>query len=217
MNNNFIKQRKFRQWLLMPIALITIAFGWKYRWISFIVPIVMVLGIGSLLFHRGRYFCGNFCPRGAFYDRILQPLSRKKRIPDFFRNKIFRWVMFFILFGVFILQAIKPPYTVAHFGLMFWIMCTVTTILGVILGIFFSQRTWCVFCPIGTLISSVGKDEHPLSFEKSVCIGCKLCEKVCPLNIPILANSSSGYLDNRDCIKCMSCTAVCPKKALHIS
>ncbi len=31
---------------------------------------------------RGRWFCGNLCPRGSFVDFWLSPLSRKLQIPS---------------------------------------------------------------------------------------------------------------------------------------
>ena len=202
-----IIHQKLKSWLFPSIVLITIGFGWKYRWIAFIVPVVMLLGIGSLLLQQGRHFCGNYCPRGAFYDSFVQPLSKKRKIPKFLRNKVFRWVVLILLFGLFLLQAARSPFTTAHFGLMFWMMCTVTTVLGIILGIFFSHRTWCAFCPIGTLVSSIGKDRHALIIDKNTCVNCKLCGKVCPLNIHIKSST-------KDCIKCGKCIAVCPKKSL---
>ena len=33
---------------------------------------------------RGRWFCGNLCPRGSFVDFWLGPISRKVKIPSFF-------------------------------------------------------------------------------------------------------------------------------------
>ncbi|HZX45077.1 MAG TPA: 4Fe-4S binding protein [Candidatus Nanoarchaeia archaeon] len=38
---------------------------------------------------RGRWFCGNLCPRGSFND-WLSKISIKKKIPAFFRSMGFR-------------------------------------------------------------------------------------------------------------------------------
>jgi ferredoxin-type protein NapH len=210
----FLKIRAWRQWLLAPIVIITIVFGWKYYLIPFIVPIVMVINILSLLLKRGRFACGNICPRGAFFDRILRPFSKSKKIPSFFQNSNFRLAIFVTMFGFFAVQATKPPYTIEHFGHLFWIMCTVTTVIGISLGMFFSHRTWCAFCPIGTFLSAAKKDDHPLTIDKNSCLSCKLCERVCPLNIKITKDSEQGFLSNQDCLKCEECVAICPVKAL---
>ena len=47
-------------------------------------------------------------------------------------------------------------------GGFFVLMLTITTGLGVILGIIFQQRNWCYVCPIGTMSNWVGKNRQPL-------------------------------------------------------
>lgn len=215
--NKFLHNRVSRQWLLAPIVIITIGLGWKYYWITFVVPIVMLFNMLSPLFARGRFVCGNICPRGAFFDRILRPLSKGRKIPPFLTNNKFRWFVFIAIFGNFILQALKQPFTAEHFGHLFWMMCTVTTVIAVVLGVLFSHRTWCAFCPVGTFISAIGKDVHKLKIDKNLCISCRLCEKVCPLNIKITNDKENGELTNSNCIKCQECVAVCPKKALQLA
>lgn len=215
--NNFLKSRTLGQWLLTPIVIITIGLGWKYYWISFIVPIVMSVNMLSILLFRGRFVCGNFCPRGAFYDRILRRFSSGKKIPNFLRNKKFRWGTFVVIFGFFIFQVIRlPKFTAEHFGHLFWMMCTATTGIGVFLSLFFNHRSWCAFCPIGTFISTMGKDRHHLTLDKNLCISCRLCEKTCPLNINVTKALENGLLSDADCLKCSECIAVCPKKALRL-
>jgi polyferredoxin len=51
----------------------------------------LMLVFASLLIiapFRGRWFCGNLCPRGSFVDFWLAPLSRKLRIPRGCRESI---------------------------------------------------------------------------------------------------------------------------------
>jgi hypothetical protein len=44
-----------------------------------------------------------------------------------------------------------------HWGKTFWMMCVITTAIGVVLGILLHPRTWCAFCPMGTLQGALGK------------------------------------------------------------
>lgn len=213
--SNFLKIREWRQWLLSFVVIITIIFGWKYYWISFSVPLVMMINILSLSLKRGRFVCGNLCPRGAFFDRILQPFSQKNRIPVFLKEKKFRLTVLAILFGAFIFQASLPPYNAEHLGHLFWTMCTVTTVLAILLGIFFSHRSWCTFCPIGTILNIAGEDNHYIAIDKDLCVSCKLCEKICPLNLNIIKHKEQGIITDKDCIKCRECESHCPKKALR--
>ena len=47
---------------------------------------ILLLVFATLLIiapFRGRWFCGNLCPRGSFVDFWLAPLSGRLRIPAF--------------------------------------------------------------------------------------------------------------------------------------
>lgn len=58
--------------------------------------------------------------------------------------------------------------------------------------------------------------QHQVMIDKSKCIGCGLCAKVCAAhNIAVNDKKAKTILDS--CIMCGQCTAVCPKKAITIS
>lgn len=57
---------------------------------------------------RGRWFCGNLCPRGSFVDFWLAPLSRKVSIPHVLRSMWFRVPVFFVLMGFMISRILAP-------------------------------------------------------------------------------------------------------------
>ncbi len=215
--NSFTKKRRWLQWTLAPVVIITIIFGWKYYWLPFVVPVVMLINMLSIRLKKGRITCGNFCPRGAFFDRILGIFSRNNKIPSFLKNNNFRLAIFIFLFGFFTIQITSPPYTIEHLGHIFWLMCTVTTTIGIILGAFFSHRTWCAFCPVGTFISVAKSDQQPLTIDKNSCRSCKLCELVCPMNISITNNREQGIVSDHDCLKCKECIAICPTKSLKMA
>ncbi len=215
--SHYFKKLKVQRWLLATIVILTISLGWKYDWISLTVPIVMFIGISSIFTNRGRYVCGNICPRGAFYDSVLKPFSRKKPIPEFLKNRKFRWIVLITLFTLFLVRILTspPPLTVVNLAHIFWMMCVLTTSIGVVLGLFFTHRTWCAFCPIGTLISTFAQDRRQLQCDRSKCVRCKLCERACPLNLPILSSDKDPKC-MQDCLKCKTCVEICPKHALKI-
>ena len=208
LESKVVKRRHVVQWCLMPIVLITIGLGWKYPLLGFSVPVVMLAGIvGGFI--KGRYVCGNLCPRGSFLDRVISLVSRKKPIPDFFRNMSLRWLVFAAMMGFMVFRISKNPTDINHWGRVFWLMCVITTSIGVILGIFVHPRTWCSFCPMGTIQNVFGGGKYQLQIDPKLCRECKLCEKVCPINLSIVKDKDNGRLSDRDCLKCSECIAVC--------
>lgn len=72
-------------WVLLTFLIV----GLFYPAIGLIAIICMLAPV-VVSFFRGRYWCGNFCPRGSFYDNVLAKFSPKKKIPAFFRTNTFR-------------------------------------------------------------------------------------------------------------------------------
>lgn len=208
-----VKKRRLVQWILSPVVVIVISLGWKYPFLGFSVPLVMLTGM-VLGFFRGRYTCGNLCPRGGFFDRMIAPLSRNRQIPDFFRSMRFRWIVFSLLMGFMTFRISLNPSSWQHWGHVFWIMCAATTLIGVVLGIAVNPRTWCAFCPMGTMQNALGRGKNQLEITAEKCRSCRICERSCPIGIRIADFRENGSVASGDCLKCPECIASCPKKAL---
>lgn len=208
-----VMRRRLIQWCLVPVVLVTIGLGWKYPLLGFSVPVVMALGMVGGIF-RGRYVCGNLCPRGSLFDRVVEPVSRNSGIPHFFRNMTLRWSIFAAMMGFMVYRILQNPSEITHWGRVFWLMCTITTSIGLVLGIALHPRAWCAFCPMGTLQNVLGGHKHQLTIRADACRECRLCEKACPFSISIVEYKLEGRLLNPDCLKCPECIAACPGKAL---
>lgn len=195
------------------IVIVTIVAGLKYPLIGFVVPTVMLIGIiGGFL--NGRYVCGWICPRGGFYDRVMSRVSPKKRVPAWLRDYRFRWLVFVLLMGLMIFQILQDPRSLHHWGAVFVRICLVTTLIGVFLAFIFHPRTWCSFCPMGTIQSVLGPNKKVLVMGDG-CLKCRACERVCPMSLQIVDNIECGRLDTKDCIKCPECQLACPKGILN--
>ncbi len=184
-----------------------------------IAALVCMLAPSIVAVFRGRMWCGNFCPRGSFNDNILSKISLKKGIPKFMRSRLFRNLFLIILMSAFVIQLTLAWGNMVKIGEVFVRMILITTAITIILGIIYNQRTWCVFCPMGTMayyvtkIKAGFKIKH-ITFKKDKCKNCKLCTKTCPMGIDVLSYKNEGKVTDPNCLKCNACTDKCPKNAL---
>lgn len=195
--------------------LIFLAVGMVYPAVGLLAIICMLAPVAVAPF-KGRYWCGNFCPRGSFYDHVLAKFSPQKPIPAFFRSKGLRIFMIFFIMGVFTIQMYYAWGDAVAMGAVFVRIILATTIVGIVLGIIYHQRTWCSFCPMGSMASylSAKNKPAPLMVDNS-CVGCKLCTSVCPLQLtPYTAKGAQAGFTDSDCLKCSRCVERCPKKSL---
>jgi len=206
--------RRTLQSFLWLVVAITIVGGFWSPLLGFTVPMVMVAGLVGGAF-RGRYVCGWLCPRGAFFDRVMTPLSPSRRIPEWLRSPALRWPVFGALMGFMLFQIMQDPGNLYHWGTVFWRICLITTALGVALAVTVHPRSWCSFCPMGTMQEAVGGRKAPLHLAEG-CKGCRSCERACPMNLSIIEDRRPGPLSVRDCLKCPECQVACPQKLLRL-
>jgi ferredoxin-type protein NapH len=200
------------RWLLALVMLLTLAFGWKWPVLGYTVPVAMAAGVGGA-FSRGRYVCGNICPRGSFYDTFFRLIGGSRPIPSFLTGMGFRWGVGGFMITLMTLQIARNPGDPMHWGWVFWLVCALTTSVGVLLGVIYRPRTWCSFCPIGTMGNAIGGGKDQLRIAAS-CRSCGVCEKSCPMDLTIATHKAEGVLPHRDCVKCSSCVSACKVGAL---
>ncbi len=208
------KARRFKQIFLGTGFLIILAAGWLYPLIGFFIPACMLLGIGLAAF-QGRKWCDWLCPRGSFEDALLARLSPQRRIPQVFRSTPLRLGVLAFLLGMVTFQVIRlwpDPWAI---GGSFVLLLSVTTGVGVLLGVIFHQRSWCYLCPIGTISHWVGRNRRPLRLALDKCIGCQLCAWKCPMQLaPVALKQEASMAHRGDCLKCNLCVTGCPTAAL---
>jgi len=213
--NTAQKKRKARQIVASAIFVLVLAGGWVWPLLGYFIPFCMLLGVGIGIF-RGRKWCDWLCPRGSFYDLVLKPLSPQSKIPAIFKNNKFKITVLVLLMLILVSNIISRwpnPYLVGKF---FAIMLSVTTVLGIILGLIFHQRSWCFVCPVGSFAGWVGHRRNHLKISLELCNECQLCVKVCPMQIPPVEHKAKEkeIIQEDSCIKCDLCVRICPNQAL---
>lgn len=204
--------------MLYWILLIFLVVGFFYPVIGLLAIVCMIAPVAMSVF-RGRYWCGNYCPRGSYYDKLISKISRNKRIPSFLRSKPFRAFMLFFIFAMFGMQIYFAWGSWSEMGAVFWNVILVTTIVGTIFGVLYSPRAWCTFCPMGSLSALVAPRKQRVGFKNihvgNECVLCKRCASVCPMQLaPYEAKGVEVGLLDPDCIKCGRCISSCPKKTV---
>ena len=133
--------------------------GFFYPALGYLVLLAILFMLVLSIF-KARFWCWNFCPRGSFLDLGLSKISRNKAIPRVFTKPWFRWTIFVLIMSSFMLQIIRTGGSIMAIGLIFVIMCAVSTIIATILGIATKHRAWCMICPMGLLQEKIGKIKH---------------------------------------------------------
>lgn len=187
--------------------------------IAMLIPILVALFLG-------RVFCSWICPISFFselMDRIYRLLKGKKRTYD--KLTIPKRTLWFALIGEILLAMIiaapifvflSPPGLVGREIMMlvfFKRFAIEGVVIFIVLGLhLFSRRFFCRYlCPLGALLAFIGsKRKLVISRNESVCMNCKLCDKVCPMDLkPSEYGRASIY-----CWNCGECVDTCKKKAL---
>lgn len=220
----------------------------KYAWIfTVLVAIgglweprlgVLVLGIMAGLlgtsFFSGRLWCGNFCPHGSLFDNIVNPISRNKKIPAFFKSKWFIGA-FFLFFTINFsrklinIAALWGSFSfVERLGYLFVNTYLMVLVVGGGMALLVNSRTWCQFCPMGTLqklsyrlgswLGIAKHTEKKITIEsKDKCHTCGKCSRVCPFQLtPYLEFNDNNQFDDINCIKCTTCVENCPANLLSL-
>ncbi len=201
------------QKILGGIFIPIIILGWFYPLIGLSILACMLAGI-LIAIKKGRKWCDWYCPRGSFLDEFITRISPQKTLPKFFYNYKFRLFFITLLFSFLtfnIIRAYPNPQAIAF---AFVKTLTITTILSLILGLFFRARAWCFICPVGTFSALIGKNKKPLQINFDKCLNCTNCKIVCPMGLEPYKSKKKGEFKNGDCIKCETCVANCPSKAL---
>ena len=188
--------------------------------------ILMILGIiTAILF--GAIFCGYICPFGSFQEWVGK-LGRKlfpKRYDSIVPIKLDRALRYFrYLVLVMVLyqtaasarlafQSVDPYYALFNFftnevAVTAYIMLGAVTVFSL-----FIERPWCKYlCPYGALLGLFNAVRiFKIIRNKETCIGCKKCDRACPMNIEV---SGKEIIRDHQCIGCHKCTSEvsCPVK-----
>ncbi|WP_144436836.1 4Fe-4S binding protein [Thermosulfidibacter takaii] len=187
--------------------------------IGMVIPVLLALFLG-------RVFCSWICPisfLSELVDRVYGLLRGKRRTYD--KLTIPKRTLWFALVGEILLSMtiaapifvfLSPPGLVGR-EIMMLVFFKRFPVEGVVvfavLGLHLvTRRFFCRYlCPLGALLAFLGsKRKLVISRNESMCVNCRLCDRVCPMDLkPSEYGKASVY-----CWNCGECVDVCNKKAL---
>ncbi len=166
---------------------------------------------GPLIFGRG--WCGFACWTAMILDLLPYKIPQQPRKKWGWIRYITFALSFIFVSGLFLAQVKNME------QIMFWLFL-IGNILYYIVGIFIAfalkdNRAFCKYiCPITVFLKPASYFSLlRIKCDKSKCVSCGKCKKVCPMNVDVTDNSRKRK-NGTECILCFECEKVCPKNAL---
>lgn len=196
---------------------------------------IAIAGVGLLL---RKAFCSWLCPIGTLSESLW--MAGKK---IFGKNvTVTRWLdyplrslkyLLLLFFIYFILRMDVPtlkafiysPYNKVADIKMYLFFANISTfalwtIIVLMIVSLAIKNFWCRYlCPYGALLGALSLlSPFKVTRNKSTCVDCKLCTKVCPSNIKVhkvgndRSSCSIGRVWSDECTNCLACVEACPVK-----
>ena len=166
---------------------------------------------GPLLFGRG--WCGYACWTAMVLDLLPYKVPSAPRKKFGFVRYIAFGISFAFVALLFLLQVGNME------RIMFWSFLIGNILyygVGIVLAfVLKDNRAFCKYiCPIAVFLKPMSYFSlSRITCDRSKCVSCGKCKKVCPMDVDMTDNNRSRQ-NGTDCILCLACVESCPKKAL---
>lgn len=115
-----------------------------------------VLGLACMiapLYHvfkgEGKIHCRSYCPRGSLLGRFLERISLNRQMPKYMTTKSFKNVLLLLMLLIFSIAMIHAAPSWERMAFSLFRFMVMSLLVGIVMGIFFKPRSWCVVCPMG--------------------------------------------------------------------
>ncbi|WP_425446418.1 4Fe-4S binding protein [Dethiothermospora halolimnae] len=109
--------------------------------------------MGAPVYHalrgRGKVHCSHYCPRGSFLGKFLQKVSLNKTMPKWMRSKVAKNVLLILMLTLLTVSMIHAKGNFYKIAFSLFRFMGASFIVGIMMGIIFKPRSWCIVCPMG--------------------------------------------------------------------
>ncbi len=193
------------------ILLLFTAFFASLPHFMLIVLIATILG--------GAFYCGWLCPFGTMQEvaNNVAGLFSKRRIAV--PEKAAKYLVFlrYVFFALSLLGVSAVFFLDARISFLDMLrgdllsLAAYSVVISFIIVSVFIDRLFCnYFCIQGAYFGVFSALRvFRIKREHKSCTGCRICDRICPMNIKI---SEKKYVSSLQCINCFKCTSKCPKR-----
>jgi ferredoxin-type protein NapH len=191
--------------------------------------IYVLLFLGSLFF--GRAWCGWLCPGAALNEACSVVVHKRCRGG---RADMVKYIILAVLAGMIGFMAyraggfhaVDPFFGMdrrSHLQDIFLLVGAFVIIvpLSLLWGRRANCRYLCWEAPImilGTKIKErVGWPSLHLIANPAACKNCGMCDRHCPMSLPVTEMAKSGNMQNAECVLCGNCVDHCPTGAIRFA
>ena len=171
-----------------------------------------------------RAFCGYMCPIGTLSELLYDGAKRlgfKPKDPSGLVDRVLGLlkypVLLYILYiswqaAELLFRGFDPVYAlISRHGkdITLW---SYVVLGAIVVGSLFVRIPFCRWlCPMAAVMSPISRfGLFRIERHDDACTSCGLCDKVCPVGIPV---STVEVVSHARCTNCMECLEACPPKA----
>ncbi len=109
--------------------------------------------MGAPIYHalrgEGKIHCSKHCPRGSFLGKFMERLSLNRPLPKFISTRKAKSILLALMMVVFSISMIHTGFVFEKMAFALLRFMGMSFAIGILMGVFFKPRSWCVVCPMG--------------------------------------------------------------------
>ena len=147
-----IKSHMEWAWIIIVTFFVLSIVDFRFGVLGFIcmgAPIIQALK------GNGKVHCVKYCPRGSFLGQVVDRLSRGYKMPKFMKNNRFKDGLLFLMVVMLTISMSHANGDYSKIAFTMFRFMGSSFIVGILMGIFFKGRSWCVICPMGRATSKI--------------------------------------------------------------